>query len=259
VIHTAGALDDGVLGALTPERLDAVLRPKIDAALHLHELTRDLDLAAFALYSSMAGLLGTAGQANYAAANTFLDALAHHRRAQSLPATSIAWGLWEHASGMTGHLGTTDVARLNKEGLRPLSDREGLALFNATGPIDEPLFAATNLGAPAREGEVSPLLRGLIRAPARRATAAGSAHAGEKSLAERLIGMTEADQVTELLGLIRGHASTVLGHSRHICAAPRSVSRRPRRSKSSGTPSYRCGEPRARLIGHRQRDALADT
>lgn len=101
VVHAAGALDDAVLDTLTPGQIDAVLRPKVDGALVLHELTADLDLAEFVLFSSAAGLTGSAGQAHYAAANTFLDALAQHRRSRGLPATSIAWGLWAEQSEMT--------------------------------------------------------------------------------------------------------------------------------------------------------------
>jgi acyl transferase domain-containing protein/acyl-CoA synthetase (AMP-forming)/AMP-acid ligase II/thioesterase domain-containing protein len=151
VIHAAGVLDDGVLTAQDPSRLASVLRPKVDAAWHLHELTRDL--SAFVLFSSATGLLGNAGQANYAAANAFLDALARHRHANGLPALSLAWGLWDTEDGMTGREGV--VAALSPE--------RGLALFDAALGSDEPVVAPIELGAPRRGEAVPAMLRDLVR------------------------------------------------------------------------------------------------
>jgi thioesterase domain-containing protein len=130
VIHLAGVLEDGTLGALTPESLARVCAPKLGAALALHDLTKDKPLRAFVLFSSFAGIAGSAGQANYAAANAGLDALAHHRRARGLPGLSIAWGFWADRGTMTSHLDDAALGRIGRLGLQPIASDEGLALFD---------------------------------------------------------------------------------------------------------------------------------
>ncbi|MFC9312027.1 SDR family NAD(P)-dependent oxidoreductase, partial [Streptomyces sp. NPDC057011] len=226
VVHSAGVLDDGILEDLTAERLDAVLRPKADSAWLLHELTRDLDLDVFVLFSSITGVTGTAGQANYAAANAYLDALAQHRHALGLPATSLAWGLWDTGTdaGMGGHLTTADLARIARTGIAPLTTTEGLRLFDAAlagAPAEGPgraALVATRFALPALEAsgtEVPAPLRSLVRTTRRRA-AGGSAPAsaaGSGDLVARLSGLARADAERELLDLVRAAAATVLGHA----------------------------------------------
>ncbi|MEU7857482.1 SDR family NAD(P)-dependent oxidoreductase [Nonomuraea sp. NPDC049141] len=217
VVHTAGALDDGVLDSLTPERVDAVLRPKVAGAWNLHELTRDLDVSAFVLFSSAAGVLGDAGQGNYAAANVFLDALAAHRRAHGLVAVSLAWGFWEQRSNMSAHLRDADIARMERSGARGLSSEEGLALFDAALTVDEALLAPIRLDLAAMRREsasVQPLLRGLVQPPAQRNVAASAVPGGAASGLERqLAGLPETDRDQVLVSLIRAQAATVLGHA----------------------------------------------
>ncbi|MFE0679130.1 beta-ketoacyl synthase N-terminal-like domain-containing protein, partial [Streptomyces sp. NPDC058867] len=217
VVHAAGALADGVLTSLTPDRLGTVWRPKVDAAVNLHELTRDTDLALFVLYSSASGVLGAPGQANYAAANTFLDALAHHRHALGLPATSLAWGLWQQASAMTGHLAAGDIDRVARSGFVPLTDERGTALFDAAAPRDGAHFVAAELDMNALRGAVAgrpvpPLLRGLVRGTARRVTETGDTdRAG--TLAGQLTRLSPTERQRFLLDLIRSHVAAVLGHA----------------------------------------------
>jgi polyketide synthase 12/candicidin polyketide synthase FscB len=217
VVHAAGVLDDGVLSSLDAARLETVLAPKARAAAHLDELTRDADLAGLVLFSSVAGLLGGGGQASYAAANAHLDALAARRAARGLPATSVAWGLWEQASGLTAHLDGTDRARLARGGLRPLPSADALALLDAAWRTGLPALAAARFGTRAPAGgadTVPPLLRDLVRAPAARRTAATApAPAAGNGLRDRLAGLAPADRRRELLALVRAQAAAVLGHS----------------------------------------------
>nr|WP_183076156.1 type I polyketide synthase [Mycobacterium tuberculosis] len=216
VIHTAGALDDAVVMSLTPDRVDVVLRSKVDAAWHLHELTRDLDVSAFVMFSSMAGLVGSSGQANYAAANSFLDALAAHRRAHGLPAISLGWGLWDQASAMTSGLDAADLARLGREGVLALSTAEALELFDTAMIVDEPFLAPARIDLTALRAHavaVPPMFSDLASAPTRRQVDDSVAAAKSKSaLAHRLHGLPEAEQHAVLLGLVRLHIATVLGN-----------------------------------------------
>ncbi|MGW1641997.1 type I polyketide synthase [Streptomyces lavendulae] len=219
VIHTAGVLDDGVIESLTPERFDAVLRPKADAARHLHELTAGLDLSAFVLFSSAASLFGAPGQGNYAAANAYVDALAQHRRAHGLPAQSLAWGLWAERSGMTGHLDGAGIARIERAGAQALTTAEGLELLDAALTRDEAVLVPMRvdlaaLRAQAASGESVPsLLRALVPVPVRRAAAAAAEAAPGTSLAQQLAGLPENERTRILSDLVRGHAATVLGHA----------------------------------------------
>ncbi|MFE6894399.1 type I polyketide synthase [Streptomyces sp. NPDC057694] len=221
VVHSAGVLDDGILEFLDESRLDTVLRPKVDAAWNLHELTRDHDLTAFVLFSSAAGIFGNAGQANYAAANTFLDALAHARRAEGLPGQSLAWGLWAETSAMTGGLGDTDKQRLTRSGASPLSAEEGLTLLDrALGEGAPDLLVPMRLSRPAlraqaQAGTLPALMRALVPGTARRQAAAGTvgAAAGSRTLADRLAGLSPAEQAEHVQGLVRHEVAGVLGHS----------------------------------------------
>ncbi|MER6789559.1 type I polyketide synthase [Streptomyces sp. NPDC000658] len=216
VVHIAGVVDDGVLTTLTPDRVDTVLRPKVDAAQHLHELTADLDLTHFVLFSSGVGAFGGAGQANYAAANAFLDALAHRRRAAGLPATSLAWGLWETAAGMSADLSDVDRRRMAQAGVLALTPGQGLALFDAAWDSDAATLVPMGLDAAvlrrkAAESTLPPAFRSLVRAPLRRAAA--GARTAEESFAQQLAGQSANGRRKLLLELIQRHVTTVLDHA----------------------------------------------
>ncbi|MFC7639646.1 beta-ketoacyl reductase [Streptosporangium lutulentum] len=236
VVHAAGVLDDGVISSMTGERLDAVLRPKVDAAWHLHELTAGLDLSAFVLFSSMAGTVGGAGQANYAAANAFLDALAVHRHALGLLATSLAWGLWEQADGMGSTLKEADRVRLARSGVTAMTAAEGIALFDQALGRPEPALVPARLNLSALHGrtDVPALYRRLVRTPMRRAADVSVA---EGSLGRRLAGMTPQER--------GGRCSTSSAVRSPRCSAtperrPSSRSARSRSSDSTRSPPSTC-------------------
>ncbi|WP_234470177.1 SDR family NAD(P)-dependent oxidoreductase, partial [Streptomyces sp. MBT70] len=184
VVHAAGVLEDTVVERLTAEQLDRVLRPKVDGAWHLHELTREDPLAAFVLFSAAAGVLGNAGQAGYAAANSYLDAFAAHRQTLGLPAVSMAWGYWKQESGMTAHLTAADRQRLARKGIRPISTERALSMFDTALAAGRPALTTADLSMPRTLPTPKP--------PA-----------------------------SDLLSLVAAHTATVLGHSDAAAITPR--------------------------------------
>ncbi|MEU8824614.1 type I polyketide synthase [Streptomyces sp. NPDC048636] len=213
VVHMAGVLDDTTVELMTSERIDRVFAPKVDAAWHLHELTKDMELSAFVLYSSVVGVVGNAGQANYAAANAFLDALAEHRAETGLPALSLAWGPWE--LGMASTLGQADLARFRRHGMTPLTAARGTALFDAALAADERLQLPVQIERAALWQDTVPaLLRTLVQpalpAPAERPVAAEES--GESAMAGKLALLAPEEQREELVALLLETAAVVLGY-----------------------------------------------
>ncbi len=211
VVHAAGVLDDGVISSLSPERLERVWAAKADSAWHLHELTAGMDLDAFVLFSSAAATLGSPGQGNYAAANAFLDGLAAHRRAQGLAGASLAWGLWGHASELTGGLDEADRARMERLGFFALADEEGLELFDLARQAKLAQLMAVRLDLAlarrrASEDLLPPLLRSVVRVASRRGADRGS-------LMRRLAALPERERERAILEWVRKEVAVVLGHA----------------------------------------------
>ena len=225
IIYAAGILDDGLISSLTPERVDAVLRAKVDGAWNLHELTQDRDLSAFVMFSSMAGIVGTPGQANYAAANSFLDGLAAYRQARGLPGLSLAWGLWEQASTMTAHLADRDKARMSRVGLASLSTQRALELFDTAVLGEIPLVVAAQLDRAALSDNTAalpPLLSQLSTRRARRVIDDIDTAPSTAGLAARLQGLSTEQRHHTLVGLVCSNAATVLGNTAADINAERS-------------------------------------
>jgi NADPH:quinone reductase-like Zn-dependent oxidoreductase len=163
IVHAAGVLDDGILLQLDKERFLKVLRPKIGGAWNLHALACNMELDFFILFSSAATIFSNPGQGNYVAANTFLDALAHHRRARGLPALSLNWGPWTEV-GMASHL---DQQKLAARGLGIITPEEGVRAFEmlighpssqvAVMPINAKSLARLSAGS-----SVSPFLSLIV-------------------------------------------------------------------------------------------------
>jgi polyketide synthase 12 len=220
---------------LTPDQIDTVLAAKVDAAWNLHELTRDLNLPMFVMFSSLGGTVGSPGRGNYAAANAFLDGLATHRRAAALPGISMAWGFWEQA----------DPVRMSHSGFAAMTTDQALELFDTALIANHPTVVAarldtTALHSPTLSTQLPPLFNQLVRHPVRRLVTTDTT--GIKSaLAQRLHGLTLDQQHDLLLGLVRSHVAVVLGHSNPDDIDPR------RSFQDSGLASLSAVELRNRL------------
>jgi polyketide synthase 12 len=246
VVHAAGVLDDAAIGALTAEQVDRVLAVKVDAAWHLHQLTRDMNLTGFVMFSALGGTVGGIGQGNYAAANAFLDALASHRRSCGLPGISLAWGYWEQTSGMSEHLTQADQSRLVRGGVRPMPTGTALQLFDAALADNHPVLVTatldmTSLRAQASAGMLPEVLSGLVRVPVRRGAAGNSPDDARSTLTRQLSRLDEPGRHRVLLGLVRGQTAAVLGYQ-----GPETIEAR-RPFKDLGLDSLTAVEIRNRL------------
>jgi acyl transferase domain-containing protein/NADPH-dependent curcumin reductase CurA len=213
VVHTAGILDDGVIGSLTPQQVHLALAPKADAAWHLHELTAGMDLSMFVVFSSMAGIIGGAGQGNYAAGNAFLDALIQQRRHAGLPGVSMAWGAWTQQVGLTGTLSDVDMRRMARLGMPPLSVQQGLELFDRAVRSDQGTLALTRVDVAAVRAlrEIPPMWQILAGGTGRRVIS--DQQSTPDSLAQRMAGLSVQERERVLMDLVRGNAAAVLGHA----------------------------------------------
>ncbi|MCN4269927.1 type I polyketide synthase, partial [Mycobacterium tuberculosis] len=219
VFHAAGVLDDAVITGLTPDRVDTVLRAKVDGAWNLHELTEDMDLSAFVVFSSMAGIVGTPAQGNYAAANAFLDGLVAYRRSRGLAGLSVAWGLWEQASAMTRHLGERDRARMTQAGLAPLTTEQALGFLDTALQADRAVVVAARLDRAALAGAgaaLPALFSQLAAGPTRRRIDAADTAVSMSGLVSRLHALTPERRQRELTDLVISNAAAVLGRSSSV-------------------------------------------
>ncbi|MFJ8502255.1 SDR family NAD(P)-dependent oxidoreductase, partial [Streptomyces sp. NPDC093992] len=210
VVHAAGVVDDGVVGSLSSEQVGAVMGGKAGGAWWLHMLTRGMDLSFFVVFSSVAGVVGSPGQANYAAANGFLDGLMQQRRACGLVGQSVAWGLWDVSGGMAGGLGESDLARMSRGGITGLSASEGLGLLRTAWRLPDSLLVAARWDMTVwRDAEIVPtMLRGLVR---RGRGAPRSRRPATDGLAERLTGLSGSQLAKAVVEAVRAEVASVLG------------------------------------------------
>ncbi|MCQ4046719.1 type I polyketide synthase, partial [Streptantibioticus rubrisoli] len=247
VVHTAAVLDDAVIEALTPEQLDRVLRVKVDATLNLHELTRDLDLSAFVMFSSFAATFGAPGQGNYAPGNAFLDAFAEYRRAAGLPATSVAWGPWGDGGMAEGAVGD----RMRRHGVLEMAPELAVTALQHALDRDETTLTVADMEwkrfvLAFTSGRPRPLLHDLPEARAvmeSLRTDAEEEAAGGAALVQKLTGLAATEQERLLLELVRGAVASVLGYQGAEAVEPN------RAFKELGFDSLTAVELRNRLNG----------
>ncbi|QSB16034.1 KR domain-containing protein [Natronosporangium hydrolyticum] len=212
VVHAAGVAGGGTVDVLDAGGVGEVFRSKVCGAWYLHELTRDLELSAFVLFSSAGGLVLAAGQGDYAAANVFLDALAVHRRALGLPGQSLAWGLWRTETGLSEQLDDGAIQRLTRLGFPPLRPDIGRRLFDAATSSDEPVLVPIHIDqATVTSRDVADLPALLAGKP----TSMTTADAGRESptLADRLGLLSENERQRLLHDLVTHQVAAVLGCS----------------------------------------------
>ena len=220
VIHCAGALDDAVVLEQNEEKLKKALLPKVSGAWNLHQLTKDKELAMFVMFSSLSGVMGGPGQSNYAAANTFLDALAAYRKQQGLAAQSLAWGLWQQqGQGMTAHLNAADLARMKRQGISALTQQEGLQLFDRACAQPHTLLVAAHfdISGNISADMIPPLFREMAQTRKLRRAISNKSESA-LSLRQKLSTLPESERLTMLVETIGTEVATVLAlpSSNHV-------------------------------------------
>ncbi|WP_344185686.1 SDR family NAD(P)-dependent oxidoreductase, partial [Streptantibioticus ferralitis] len=217
VVHTAAVLDDGVIEGLTPAQVDGVLRVKVDGTLNLHELTRDLDLSAFVMFSSFAATFGAPGQGNQAPGNAFLEALAEQRRADGLTATTISWGPWGDGSAVGGAIGD----RMRRHGINEMAPERAVAALGHVLDRDETVLTVIDMEWKrfALAFTADRARRLLHELPEARQVIENAQNdtaddlTGGVPLAKQLAGLPGSEQERLLLDLVRGAVAAVLGYS----------------------------------------------
>jgi NAD(P)-dependent dehydrogenase (short-subunit alcohol dehydrogenase family)/acyl carrier protein len=210
VIHAAGVLDDGTLSSLTWERFETVMAPKVTGTWNLHQSSLDLELDFFICFSSAAALLGASGQGNYAAANSFMDAIAHYRQAQGLPALSINWGTWE-SGGMATTLKEASKQRLLQMGLGMIPPQEGLKILEQLLNVASPQIGVMQMDWETLFTQFPPGFEVPFLENLRESSSATSPQTTESEFLVTLKAAPSNEQRNLLIDFIRQQLAKVLG------------------------------------------------